>query len=571
MNDPDLKVEARDSSGSAGSADRLPTPRPAAIARTLGDLLLAGAERWPGTDAIVFPDERLTYAELAERAWHVARSLAALGVQPRQNVGLLMTNCSEFIVSLFGIALLGAVSVPINARYRSTELAFLAKDADLVAILTSDRSAEHVDFVKLLSEALPGLATAVHPQRLQLEGFTLLRAVVVFGTTRARGTVDQDQFQALSARADEERIRRWCDGVSLRNVGAIVYTSGTTANPRGAVLTHEALVRAWMMVGRRWRIEQGDRFWDPCPLFHIAAIGPLLFTIGHGATFITDTWFEPARALRLIASERATLLYPTYPPITQALLTHSDFPATDLSRVKVWLNVAPPETLRQMSAAIPHAVQISTYGSTEGGPVTLHDPGDDAETRLTTCGHPLPGNELRVIDPETAVEVRPGQFGEILYRGYNTFNGYYKDPEKTAATIDSDGWIHTGDLGSLDRQGRLLFHGRLKEMLKVGGENVSPMEVEEYLGKHPAVKLVQAVGIPDERLIEVVAAFVELHQGADADEAELIAFCRGRIASFKVPRVVRFVSEWPLSATKIQRGALRQQLVEELGLARRPG
>jgi fatty-acyl-CoA synthase len=545
---------------------RLPNSRPL-VARTLGDLLLASAERWPDSEAVVFPSERITYAELARRAWEVSRSLSVLGVQPGQNVGLLMTNCAEFIVSLFGIAMLGAVAVPVNARYRSTELAFLAKDADLVVIMTTGRNAEYVDFVKLLQEAIPGLSSAEAPEALQLMDFPLLRAVIVFGASQYAGTVSQARLDLLSAEADEAALSRWCDGTSLRNSAAIIYTSGTTSSPRGAILTHEALVRAWMMVGRRWSIGAHDRFWNPGPLFHIAAIGPLIFTLGHGATFITDTWFEPTRALQAIESERATMLYPAYPPITQALLSHPNFSRMDLSSVKAWLNVAPPETLRRMSAALPSAIQISTYGSTEGGPVVMHELTDSLEDRLTTCGHPLPGNEVRVVDPITGVDLTPGLFGEIIYRGYNTFSGYYKDPVKTATTIDAQGWVHTGDLGKLDDEGRLLFSGRLKEMLKVGGENVSPTEVEEFLATHPAVKLVQVIGIPDARLSEVVAAYVELHQGFQADESELVAFCRGRIASFKVPRLIRFVSEWPLSATKIQRSKLRDQLIKELGLS----
>lgn len=541
----------------------LPAPRPL-VARTLGDLLLASAARWPDSEALVFPGERLSYAELARRAWGVARSLAALGVEPRQNVGILMTNSPEFVVSLFGIAMLGAVAVPINARYRATELAFLVRDAELVAILTSSRTADYVDFAKLLAEALPGLANAPDPTALSLGEGIHLRGVLSFGSSSVAGVMDQAQFEELAEKADERRLRQWCEGVGIRNVAAIIYTSGTTSAPRGALLTHEALVRAWMMVGRRFRIGPEDRLWGPGPMFHIAALGPLVFTLGHGATYISDTYFDPERALDLIAAERPTIWYPAYPPITQALLNHPRFASTDVSSLKVWLNVAPPETLRQMAAAVPHASLISTYGSTEGGPVTLHDPDDDFEVRMSTCGAPLPGNEVCIVDPSTRARLPNGKVGEIIYRGYNTFSGYYNDPEKTADSIDAEGWVYTGDLGVIDDNGRLFFHGRLKDMLKVGGENVAPAEVEDYLGTHPAVKLVQVVGAPDPRLTEVVAAFVELHEGAQATEEELISYCQGAIASFKVPRYIRFVTEWPMSATKIQRSVLQERLAREL-------
>ncbi|HEY3653801.1 MAG TPA: AMP-binding protein [Steroidobacteraceae bacterium] len=550
----------------AGLEAPLPESRPL-VSRTMGDLLLAGAEQWPTAHALVHLDERISYAELADRSWQIARSLAALGIRPRQKIGVLMHNSPELVATLFGISLLGAVVVPINARYRSSEIAFLTRDAELSAILTTARNVDYIDFVAVLQEAFPGLNQADDPTALRLSSAPILRRVVLFGADDRPGVLGQRQFNSWAERADLKRLIRWCEGVAIRDVAAIIYTSGTTANPRGAILTHEAFVRAWMMVGRRWGIRPDDRFWNPCPLFHIAGLGPLMFVIGHGATFVTDSWFDPGRALRIIARERATLLYPTYPPITQALISHPDFANTDLGAVRVWLNVAPPDTLRQMAAAIPHAIHITTYGSTEGGPVTMNSPSDSAEERLTTCGDPLPGNDLRVVDPQTRAELPPGTPGEIIYRGYNVFSGYYNDPDKTAATIDADGWVLTGDVGTLDERGMLLFQGRIKDMLKIGGENVAPSEVESYLSTHPAVKLVQVVGIPDSRLIEVVAAFVELQAGATVGEAELISFCRGRIASFKVPRFIRFVTEWPMSATKIQRNKLREQLIQELQAA----
>lgn len=538
-----------------------PEPTPL-LARSLGDLLLASAERRGDAPAVLFPNRGISYAELAEQAWGVARSLAGLGVRPGDKVGILMTNSIEMIASFFGVAMLGAVSVSINVRYRSEELRFLVGDAELSAVLTSDATDDYVDFVALLHEALPSLAVG-EPTRLELEEAPHLRFVAVFGDKQAPGTLSESEFAAAADAAPAELVT-WSQGVPVRSPATIVYTSGTTANPRGAILTHEALVRTWMMVGRRWRITEEDSFWDPCPLFHIAAVGPLVYTIGHGATFLTDTHFDASAALRHIEDNGATLLYPVYPPITQALINHPNFAGTDLSRVRAWLNVGPPDDLRVTAKAIPHAIQISTYGATEGGPVTLHELDDDEESRLTTCGTPLPGNQVRVIDPESREPLPAGVPGEIVYRGYNVFSGYYRDPEKTAASFDADGWFQTGDLGVLDERNRVSFLGRSKEMLKVGGENVAPAEIEGFLGTHPAVHLVQVVGIPDDRLSEVAAAFVELRPGQTADEEELIEFCKGRIASFKVPRVIRFVEEWPMSATKIQKNKLREELLAEV-------
>jgi acyl-CoA synthetase (AMP-forming)/AMP-acid ligase II len=541
-------------------------PAPAPPTLPLGHLLLASAERHGDGVALLIDEEQLTYRELVERAWDVARSLAALGIRPGDHVGLLMPNCVDFVASLFGISLLGGVVVPINTRYRSAELGFLLRDADLKALLTSDIIDDYVDFVALIKECLPGLAAAADPRRLRLEQAPQLMSVVLLGERDSRGTVDLTAFHALAGEADEKRLRDWCSGVRLRDVACILYTSGTTANPRGAMLSHEAVVRGWTEAGRRWKLTAEDRFWNPCPMFHLAGLGPLFMTLGVGGTLVSDTYFRPEHAWELIARTRATLLYPTYPPITTALLNDPGIEKADLSSVRGWLNVAPPATLRATQARIPHATQLTVYGMTEVGAASLNSIDDDLETRVNTCGRPLPGVEIQVFEQGTSTPAGPSEPGELVLRGYNCFSGYYNDPEKTAATIDTDGWFHTGDLGTVDEQGQVMFLGRLKEMMKVGGENVAPAEIEAFVMGHPAVKLVQAVGIPDARLTEVPAIFVELKPGAAATEDGLIEFCSGKIASYRVPRHVRFVTSWPLSATKIQRFKLRDELVRELGL-----
>lgn len=540
-----------------------PAPR-ARLTTTLADLLLTGAATWPDQPAFLFPDQTLTYGELRDGAWRLARAMAALGVVPGDAVGLLMVNSPEQVIATFAASMVGATVVPINARYRSGELAFIAADARLRLIVTHDRSRDYVDFAALLHEALPGLADAANPRALALPVAGDLRAVLTLGEARP-GVIGADSIDALAGAADEAKLARWCGATAIRSIAAIIYTSGTTAHPRGAMLTHEALVGHWSAVGARWGIRPDDIFWVPVPLFHIAGIGPLVATLAHGGAFSIDTHFDAGRALAQIEAHRATLLYPTYPPLSESLIAHPDMATRDLSSVRMWLNVAPPDVLRRMNEAFPQAIQLTTYGSTEGGPVTLSAPGETLDERIGTCGRPMEGVEVAVLDGNGA-EVPPDTPGEIIYRGGNCFSGYFGDPEKTAATIRAGGWIHTGDIGKLDAAGRLHFLGRIKEMLKVGGENVAPAEVEELLAGHPAVKLVQVVGIPDQRLVEVVAAFVEFHDGQSATESELMDFCKGRIASFKVPRVVRVVTEWPMSATKIQRGKMREALMAELGI-----
>jgi acyl-CoA synthetase (AMP-forming)/AMP-acid ligase II len=297
----------------------------------------------------------------------------------------------------------------------------------------------------------------------------------------------------------------------------------------------------------------------------MSCLGPLIFVTAMGGTLITTTHFTPAAALEQIEREEATWLYSVFPPITMALLTDPGFGARDLSRVRGLLNVAPPDTMRLIQDGFAGAINVGGhFGMTEmSGAITCNEWDATPDVQAESHGAPLPETEVRAVDPETGAERPPGVPGELLVRGRGLFRGYHRDPELTA-TVLAGGWLHSGDLGVIDEQGRVTYLARLKDMLKVGGENVSPAEIESHLSTHPAVKLVQVVGAPDERLGEVVVAFVELAPGREATAEELVEHCRGRIASFKVPRHVRFVDEWPMSATKIQKFRLREQIAAEL-------
>jgi acyl-CoA synthetase (AMP-forming)/AMP-acid ligase II len=534
---------------------------------TLGDMVVRAAARRPDEVAVAFPDARVTAAELLEGARRMARGLRALGVRRGDKVGIVMPNCLEYLEAMFGSALLGAVVVTVNARYRASELAYVAGDAGMTVLLTSDVLQEQVDFVRLLDEALPGLADAPDPRALALAGAPELRACVMFGSSSPPGFLDEAEFTALAegvpgAEADAEAER-----VRVRDVAIMMYTSGTTAQPKGCPLTHEAIVRTGNALNERFSLTADDVWWDPLPMFHLSSILPLTAALLAGSRFVTMVDFEVEAAIRQIVEERVTYMFGTFPTLNQELLGHPGFLAADLGSVRFINQVAPPDMQRALQRALPHAAQVSAYGCTElGGMISQNDPSETPEQRATTCGTPFPGIEVRIVDPDGGADLPTGALGEIVARGWGMFEGYHNDPERNAEAVESGGWFHTGDIGSLDEDGRIAFHGRTKDMLKVGGENVAALEVESYLSLHPAVKLVQVVGIPDARLVEVPAAFVELAQGATATEEELIAFCRGQIASFKIPRHVRFVGEWPMSATKIQKFKLRERLLDELGI-----
>ncbi|MEI8297202.1 MAG: AMP-binding protein [Pseudomonadota bacterium] len=538
---------------------------------TIGDLLLTAADRYPDSDALIFESQKLSYRLLAERAMRHARSLQALGVKPRDHVGLLLPSSVDFVEFLFAIALCGAVTVPVNARYRSHELAYVIENGDLVTLITTSEVPEQIDFVSRLHTALPGLAAQKTPLQLTLAQAPRLRNIVLLGRKPQLGFVGQKEFAALGKSVPADSVHRTRLGTRVRDVGLMLYTSGTTANPKGCLITHEAMVRNSIALGRhRYQLTHADRFWSPLPLFHIAAILPLLAAFDVGAAYLTAGFFEAGKALEMLESEKVTATYPCFVAIMSDLIYHPNFKKTDLSRVRLMNSsfaLQPPGIKDVMLKALPNAIQVGTFGMTEtAGTVSTSMLTDTLKARVTGLGKPLPGLEVRIIDAETGVVLGPDARGEVLVRGYSTLEGYYKDPVKTAAALDTDGWYHTGDVGSMDADGVMMFHGRTKDMLKVGGENVAAAEIEACLQRYPAVKLAQVVGIPDVRLVEVAAAFVELKPDGKVTAEALIAHCKAEIAGFKVPRHVRFVTEWPLSTSKVQKFKLREQLIAELSL-----
>jgi len=538
-------------------------------ATTLGDLLLTAADSQPDRMAVILPDQRSSYAEIRAAAFRKALSLQALGVGPGDHVGLLLPTGMDFVETMFATALLGAVTVPVNARYMPPELAYLVENADLKVLLTTDKIAEAVNFVERLNLALPDL-TQADARSLDLQGAPLLRNIVLYGKSEAPGMLSEDQFSALADQGDMDRLHMSRLQIRLGSTALILYTSGTTANPKGCMISHEAIVRNSAALADRYELTGEDSFWSPLPMFHIAAILPLTAIFAKGGTYVTTGYFQAGEALRMMEEDQVTATYPCFWTIMSDLVDHPDFETTDLSRVKLMnanFAVQPPEIGEKMKKALPNAIFVGTFGMTEtAGTVTTSRFDATEEQRFKRLGTPLSGMEVKAIDPETGEEAAPGEKGEAWIRGYSTFTEYYKSPEKTAEALDDEGWFHSGDLISIDPDGQLMFHGRLRDMLKVGGENVAAVEIGTWLQNHDAVKLAQVVGIPHPRLIEVPAAFIELESGKSADEEELIAFCKGKIAGFKIPRHVRFVEEWPISSTKIQKFRLQDQLIEELGL-----
>jgi fatty-acyl-CoA synthase len=539
---------------------------------TLGDLVVRGSAHCPDRDALVLPGQRRTYGELEDRARTIARSLAAMGVDRGDRVGLFMPNCPEFIEVLFGILFAGAIAVPVNARFKPRELGHVVRDAGLRVLFAADSPGEQRTRADIIDDALgplepaAGLGTGL--PRLHLASAPDLEAIVALGPGLGPrdGFLSETAFSELAlagtdADADARRRR-----VALRDPAMMFYTSGTTAMPKGCVLSHEALVRTGVATRQRLGYRDGERMFAPCPMFHTASTQPMVATLHAFGTFVTMPHFDPALALKIIETERVTAMFPAFPPLTEGMLNCRDYSPGSFAQVGTVFTVAPPEALRSMQRRMPHSVLVNAYGMTEfGGSVVMVDPGDDDDARLATQGPPFPGIEVGIRDSQNG-PVPDGERGEIVVRGPSMFDGYHNDQDKTVECIDEAGWFHTGDLGMMGADGRLRYLGRLKDMLKVGGENVAAIEIASHLQALPAVSVAQVVGVADRKYGEVPAAFIELRPGTSLTEEEVIAHCEGGLASFKVPRYVRFVTGWPMSSTKVQTFRLREQLEKELGL-----
>ncbi len=529
---------------------------------TIGDLLVRSAARHPARKALAMPELTVAYGELLAEAVEVARGIVGLGIAPRSHIGLFCNNGREFVAGFFGALLANCVVVPLNARHKAHELTYIIDNGRIALLLSAAGDTSYLDFRTVLGDALPSLASAGEGE-LSLQEAPLLRHVVLLSGEPTAGFTGADAFRSAARAVPAGKIDALRQRTRLADIAAILYTSGTTANPKGCTLSHEAMSRGPVeRANVRFRSCDHDVTWGGGPLFHIGSLAPFIGSIGSSGTYLCDSFFDPARATALMAREGATAFWPWFPAILQPLLDQPDF-LEATRKVRKMLLIAPEALVRRVQALLPQAEIMQACGMTEtAGIFALSDPDETADQRATSQGKAAPGIEVRIIDKDTGVDVPDGTVGELLVRGYCVTNGYYRDPEKTAAALTEDGWLHTGDLYAKAPDGTLSFNGRAKDMLKVGGENVAAIEVEAFLCSHTAVKLAEVVGRPDDRLDEVPVAFVELQPGASASEEELIAYCRGQIASYKVPRAIHFIrgEDWPMSATKVNKVVLRQRL-----------
>ena len=544
----------------------------------IGDVLDLQAERFPDHDALVnvATGDRYTYRAFQAEVDRVARGLLSIGIEKGQHVGIWATNYSEWILTQYATAKIGAVLVTVNPAYRTHELAYVLEQAQMNALVIIDRFRTS-DYVGMLNEIIPELREA-EPGQLRSGAFPHLKHVIYIPPHDAPDTptpAGMWRWAEVANRADSVSVaalqarQAQCEPDDVIN---IQYTSGTTGNPKGAMLTHHTLVANTTLVGDGIELTATDRLCIPVPFYHCfgCAMGSLACVTHGSAMVIPSEYFDPLQTLRAIESERCTGVHGV-PTMFIAELGHPDFDRFDLSSLRTGIMAGSPcpvEVMRQVIDRMGAERITICYGQTEASPVVTQTLADDSiERRVATVGRALPGIEVRLVDPETGAIVGPGSQGELQTRSSMVMTGYYNMPEATEEAIDAEGWLHSGDLATVDEDGYYRITGRLKDMIIRGGENIYPREIEEFLYTHPQIADVQVIGVPDERFGEEVMAWVMLKPDADATADAIRDYCRGRIAHFKVPRYVKITDEFPMTVTgKIQKFRMREMAVEELSL-----
>ncbi|MBX3577391.1 MAG: acyl--CoA ligase [Rhizobiaceae bacterium] len=528
---------------------------------TFADLLEQRAADRPDATYATFPDTSLTFAALRQRSANLARGLIAGGLAPGDHVAIMMPNCPEFLVAHFAVQLAGGTSVLLNARFKQHELGTVLAHCDARAVITTDAMDEHVDLARLILDALPGLVR--DGGRVGAPTAPLLNSLILFGDRDFPPFEPVGRVEDRGAPVSDEALARARTGQDGERTSLLIYTSGSTAAPKACELSAATVQRSWRIYADAVKLAAGEKIWVPLPFFHCGGIGLATVSMARAASIVSSPHFQADDTAALLERERVDHLYPVFHALSVPLLRS---PRYDRGRwtafVKTMVSVGPLGTQQVLRDLLPaHVKTMNVFGMTESsGVLTVTRPEDPEDKRLGTCGRVQGDAEVTIRDPETLAVLPAGERGEIVFRGAGAVRGYYRDPVATAAAVLPGGWVRSGDLGMFDDDGWLHFLGRIKDMLKVGGENVAAAEVESFLSSHPAVKFVQVIGKPDERLGEVPVAFIERNAGAEASEDDIIAFCRGSIASYKVPRQVVFVTEWPMSATKVQKGRLKEML-----------
>ncbi|RWF45947.1 MAG: AMP-binding protein [Mesorhizobium sp.] len=541
------------------------------LEETIPALFSDTVSKYGTLDAAIFvgQDKRFTWSELSDTVDALAAGFLALGLRKGDRVGIWSPNRWEWLVTQFATARIGLILVNINPAYRLTELEYALNKVSCKALVTA-ASFKTSDYLGMIETLAPEIATAT-PGKLKAAKFPALRIIIRMGEENSPGMFNFGDVLAMAGRDEHDSLDRISAGLKPGDAINIQFTSGTTGAPKGATLTHLNIVNNGNFVTSAIKLTVDDRLCIPVPLYH--CFGMSMGTMGcvsKGATMVFPCeGFDPGLTLKAIAQERCTGLYGV-PTMFVGMLDHPDFSSFDLSSLRTGIMAGSPCPIEVMKKVVSlmHMSEVTiAYGMTETSPVSFQSSTDDPlEKRVSTVGRIHPHVEVKAVDADGAT-VAVGAPGELCTRGYSVMKGFWDDDEKTREAIDTEGWMHTGDLATIDAEGYCNIVGRVKDMVIRGGENVYPREVEEFLYRHPKVREVQVFGIPDAKYGEELCAWIVLKPGQVATEQEIKAFCAGQIAHYKIPRHIRFRTELPMTVTgKPQKFLMRQAMVEELGL-----
>ncbi len=534
---------------------------------TVGDFFEKQVKKNPNHDFLVYPDRnlRFNYKEFDERVNLFSKGLISLGVSKGDHVGIWAKNIPDWLTFVFATAKIGAVLVTVNTAYKSHELAYVLKQSDMKFLAIIDRF-QDVDYIETIYGLIPELKTQ-EIGKLKSSEFPCLKGLIYLGPEKHRGMYNTNELILLGKHTPNEQFVNIKKSLNNREVINMQYTSGTTGFPKGVMLTHRNILNNGYYIGERQNFTDKDKVCLPVPLFHCFGIVlGLLAALTHGSTLVMLEAFDPLMVLAAIQKERCTAVYGV-PTMFIAEYTHPMFDLFDLTSLRTGIMAGSPCPIEAMKKVMDDMYMKEVtiaYGLTEASPVFTQTHADDPiEKKVETVGTAMPHCEVKIINHETGETLGPNQTGEIMCRGYNLMKGYYKMPEITKETIEEDGWLHSGDLATVDEEGYYTIVGRIKDMIIRGGENIYPREIEEFLYTMQGIRDVQVIGIPDEKYGEIVGAFVIRDDEADITGEDVRDYASTKIARFKVPKHVFFVDNFPLTASgKIQKFKLREQATE---------
>ncbi|MDK2974805.1 MAG: fatty-acyl-CoA synthase [Methanofollis sp.] len=542
------------------------------IGETIGEMLNRIAARYPDNEALVSVHQniRWTYGEFLEKVNTLARGLMAFGVERGDRVAIWSMNYAEWTLTQFATAKIGAILVNINPAYRVFEFEYALKQAEVSTLILQGRF-KSSDYVGMFYEVCPEAIDA-RAGRISSEKFPFLKNVVFMGDIPYNGMFTWDEMIERGSGISPDELREREESLNFDDAINIQYTSGTTGYPKGVVLTHHGVMNNGYFIGEGMGFTEKDRLCIPVPFYHcFGMVLSNMASVTHGSTMVLPCpVFDAETVLRTVQNERCTALHGV-PTMFIAELSHPNFGKYDYSTLRTGIMAGSPcpiEVMKKVNVLMNMRDIVIVYGQTETSPgVTMTTVDDPLDRRVTTVGRAFPHTEIRIIDPNTKRTLPRGEVGEICARGYMSMKCYYNNPSATRTTLDANGWVYTGDLGVMDEEGYVKMSGRLKEMVIRGGENIYPREIEEFLHHHPKISDAYVIGVPDEKYGEELMAWVAAKPGMTVTPEEIVSFCTGQIARYKIPKYYKFVTEFPMSVTgKIQKFKMQQMAIEELGL-----